>query len=146
MTSMLLAILLLQTPSAGEWSAVTTLTVGSPIRLTLDAGKLEGSILGTTAQSITIRISNTDRTFDRGRVVRVERREKDRSRLKQAGLGFAIGVGAGLVLQRTTCKDEMCMAEATFAYTVPLELTGALIGSALPSARWQTIYVRPGSR
>ena len=120
--------------------------IGGPIRVTLDAGRLEGELLGVSERSISIRVSNTDRTFDRVRVMRLERREKDRSRLKQAGIGFVIGVGAGLVLQRATCKEELCMAEATFAYTVPLELTGALVGAALPNTRWQTVYVRQTAR
>lgn len=140
MTSIVLAALLLQTPAADTWGQVTAIPAGTALRVTLDAGRLEGTLVGATYQGISIRLSRGEQTFERSRIRRIERRQSNGSRAKHVGLGFLAGIGAGLVLQRATCSGNNCMAEAAFAYTVPFELIGLAAGAAIPTARWETIY------
>ncbi len=143
MTALILSVLLSQAPPAGAgWTAVSALAPHTPIRVAIDAGTIEGAIVSATEDALVLTIGGRDTTLRRERIKSVRTGTGKSHRGRNALIGFGAGAAAGLVLQKATCKGNTCMAEAAFAYTVPLELAGAVGGALAPSRSWTTIYER----
>jgi hypothetical protein len=142
MTTLVLTVLLHAAPQgAPGWPEVVALARGTEVRVQLDAGSVRGQVVDVAADTIRLRLGSDETTFDRARVRLVERQTSKPRRLRNAGIGFAAGVGVGVAAYAATCKSN-CMAEGVVVWTVPLEVIGAITGAMWPSGGWQTVYRR----
>jgi len=110
------------------------------VRLKLNAGAVTGDFVSATPDTIVIRTGGRNVPIQRTSVRAVDQANGKSHRGRNVLIGLAAGAGAGLLRQKATCKGNMCMAEAAFVYTVPLEIVGMVIGAAAPAHNWQTVY------
>jgi uncharacterized protein YfiM (DUF2279 family) len=142
MTTFMVAVLMLAgAQAAPDWSRVSSLSSGANVRVETSAGSVTGQFISATADAITLRLSARESTFSRANITKVQLRTGKSHRLRNAGIGFVAGLALGAVAYKATCSGS-CLAEGAVAWTVPLELAGAITGAALPSGGWQTIYER----
>ena len=139
---LLLSALLMQTPVGGGWTDVMALAPNASIRIRLDAGAVTGEFVSATPDTLIVCVNGRDVPIKRASIKAVDRAKGKSHRLRNTGIGFISGVGAGLLLQKAVCEGNNCMAEAAFVYTVPLELIGAIAGAAAPAQSWQAVYRR----
>lgn len=142
MTAFFLSMFLLQGTQASAWSAVTALPTGSAIRVDLDAGSVEGTLVSVTDDALALTIGGRDTSLNRAGIKAVRKRLGSSHRGRNALIGFAAGVVGGLIWQQAACKGNMCMAEASVAYTIPLEAIGTIAGVLAPSQAWIMVYRR----
>ncbi len=141
MTSLLL-VLAITVQGADRWaSTVMALAPATHVRVSSAAGAVEGDVEAIVIDHIALRVGNNIARVSRDRIVRIEERTANASRWKRAGLGFVVGLGLGAATYALSCGHH-CMAEEVVLYTGPGELIGAVVGAALPTTRWRTVYAK----
>ena len=151
MTSILLATLLLFSPqvgkgdaqSAGDWSRVESLPAGSNVRVELVAGgTVPGELQSVAGGHVVVRVNGQRETIDARRVQRVWLQTKPSHRLRNAGIGMAVGTAVGLGLAAAAYDHRGSFNEGAAAYTAPLGWLGAISGALTPGDKWEVIYSR----
>ena len=132
-----------------DWDMLKQLSAGQEIRVVqYDAKSRRGNFRSVTDEAIVVTLPAGEQTISRQNVLRVSIKSKGHRR-RNALIGASIGAGAGLVTGLT--KDNVkctqyCFGPATpkaeviGAYSAFGAITGAIIGSVVPTGGWHEIY------
>lgn len=140
MTAILFSLLLLQAPSAGHnWADVVSLPSTVTVQVELGAGRVTGTFVSATSDTIVVRIGGRHVAINRSSVNGVGRATGKSKRSRNAGIGMFVGMGVGLIIYGTTCGNN-CMSEGAPVWTAPLSIIGAIAGVAAPPLSWHSVY------
>ena len=141
MASTLLALLLLSVPQVpGNWPSVQELPAGTPIKLVMNAGDIECTLVAANAEEIVIHLKRGDLSIDRVNIKRLDRRLPESNRGNNTDRGAAWGFVGGLVRSAVACHE--CAAPGRVLVTFQSVLIGALVGATAPAVKWETVYRR----
>jgi len=128
-------------PSQANWDNLKGLAPGDDIHIVLnDKKSYEAKFQRASDQAIVVRLATGEQTFPRENVLRVSTKGKSH-RLRNAGLGAAIGVGLGAITAASTSKNDS-EAQAIGWTVIPplLGAAGAGVGASLPTGGWHDVY------
>jgi len=131
-----------------SWENLRRLAPGQQIRIVLnDAMSYVGQFQSASGAGIVVRLSDSDRTFERENVLRISAPAKSH-RGRNALIGFGVGAGAGIAagvaapeLGQGKCAQGSCVNAASAAVGGVLgAVIGAGLGAVIPTGRWQDVY------
>ena len=132
-----------------DWDNLRQLAGGTDVKIVLnDASAYRGQFQTVTGEAIVVRMTaGREKTFQRESVLRVSTQGK-RHRGRNALIGLAIGLGAGMIvgaaspeLGQGTCQHGSCVNAASVALPgFAGAVIGAGIGAAIPTGGWHDVY------
>ncbi len=127
-----------------NWDNLKGLTPGDDIRIVLNDKKTyRAQFQSVSEESIVVRLATGDQAFDRQSVLRVSTQGKSH-RLRNAGLGAAMGVGLGAITAASTSRNDSEARAIGWAVLPPVfGAVGAGVGALLPTGGWHDVYRAP---
>jgi len=124
-----------------NWNILKGLTPGDDIRIVLNDKKTyRAQFQSVSEESIVVRLATGDQAFDRQSVLRVSTQGKSH-RLRNAGLGAAMGVGLGAITAASTSRNDSEARAIGWAVLPPVSgAVGAGVGALLPTGGWHDVY------
>ena len=130
-----------------NWANLNRLAPGAEIRLTLANGKtLRGFMQRVTPESLAINATTSQETLSRQDIRRVALKRPGH-RGRNTLLGLAIGAGAGLAagagLDSQASINDWFRNAGKAVFTPLGAILGTVVGVALPTGGWRTVYRAP---
>jgi len=124
-----------------NWDNLKGLTPGDDIRIVLNDKKTyRAKFQSVSEEAIVVRLGTGDQTFTRESVLRVSTKVKSH-RLRNAGLGTAVGVGLGAITAASTSRNDSEARAIGWAVLPPaFGAVGAGVGTLLPTGGWHDVY------
>lgn len=130
---------------AANWNNLKELTSGEEVQVVLnDAKSYRGTFQGVTDDALLVRLSEGDRSFERGNTLRVSAKGKSH-RLRKGVLAALIGLGGGAGIGAAAGRHSgqgwpgTTGAGAAIGAAIGLG-GGAAVGAALPIGGWREVY------
>jgi hypothetical protein len=125
--------------AAHTWPGVQALRAGTPIRVVMKGGDVEGTFVAANDDELVIHLKRGDFSVDRANVKRLDRQSPESNRGRNVGLGAGLGFVAGLVRSQIGCG---CSAVGGSMVTAQSMLIGTLVGATASAVNWETVYRR----
>ena len=124
-----------------NWDNLKGLTPGDDIRIVLNDKKTyRAQFQSVSEESIVVRLGTGDQTFTRESILRISTKGKSH-RLRNAGLGAAMGVGLGAITAASTSRNDSEAQALGWVFIPPLlGAVGAGVGALLPTGGWHDVY------
>ena len=128
------------------WSRVEQLPRGADIQVVADSGaSYRGHVSSVDARFIHLSLSTRSIDLDRAHVRRVLLNRGTHHKRRNATVGFLLGGIAGVGVHQAACGSTgPSCSESSPAGFYPGAVGGMIVGLAVPSGDWETIY-RVGS-
>ena len=128
-----------------DWARVTSLPIGSEIRVSEDGGKsYRGQLQNVTADSLVIMAAASQQTLPRQQIKKIDTKAEGH-RLRNTLIGLGVGAGAGLGIgagSDSTCNPHCFLGNniGKAVFTPIGAIVGTIVGVAWPTGRWHEIY------
>ncbi len=127
-------------PDVGRWENVQRLAPGSAIQIVLnDVKSYSGRLVSAGEETLSVRLSEGERTFSRRDVLRVSAKGQ-KHRWRNALVGMGIGVGLGFALAAHAVKNDSEQEPQYFTDPVAFGALGAGAGALMPTGGWHEVY------
>jgi hypothetical protein len=148
MTGLVVLTLMLLAPQSSDnapawtrgWSGVQALESGTPIRVVVKAGVLDGNFVAASPEVLVVELKSRSYRFDRSSIMHIDRRLPGSNRGQNMNRGLVTGLAVGLLRAKAWCDG--CSDFGRISVTGHSMLIGTIVGAVSSAKRWETIYRR----
>lgn len=127
------------TVAGRTWPGVQALRAGTPVKVVMTGGEIEGTFVAANADELVIHLKRGDYSVDKTNIKRLDKKLPESNRGRNIDRGVAIGFLAGVVRSRLACHGCPPFEMLTLANSMTI---GALVGATAPATNWETVYRR----